>query len=135
MDPPAYTPRRTIGDLRHQIIANASVLRPRSNDERSRADHVEVIIAKWPSDDLTFSFPSEKASAAGSSSRPNANKHYALLIKRTLSNTKVEIIVRGAPRDTIEEALEVVLEETERAMHAHVLKYGKLAPNDGCLVM
>jgi len=152
MDPPAYTApsaaaptrsHRSISDLRSQIIANTSVLHPSRNDERSRADHIEVVVARLPDPSAPDSYPDEKvvprAQAttvipAESSSAANAGKHYALLIRRSLSRTEVNIIFRCAPQDTTELALEQILLETERLMHLHVVQYGKAA-KDGCVVM
>ncbi|KAK6404616.1 hypothetical protein LTR95_018848, partial [Oleoguttula sp. CCFEE 5521] len=146
MEPPAYTAPtaaptptlRTINDLRSQIIANASVLKPRHNEERSRADHIEVVVARLPSTSSTLPtwVPDEKVdlrakseafSKARSSAAVNAGMHYALLTKRTTSKSEVQIILRGAAKPTIEEALEDVLERTEALMHDHVLKYGTAA--------
>lgn len=54
MEPPAYSPAsptrpyRSIQDLRAQIVANGSVIRPRSDVHRSSDDHIELIVAKTP---------------------------------------------------------------------------------------
>nr|OQO32271.1 hypothetical protein B0A51_00519 [Rachicladosporium sp. CCFEE 5018] len=153
MEPPAYTAPsaattptlRTINDLRSQIIANASILKPRNNEERSRADHIEVVVARLPS--TTSIIPtwspdvkadlraqSQAFSKGRASATVNAGLHYALLTKRTTSKSEVQIILRGEAKPTIEEALEDVLERTEALMHDHVLKYGTAA-RDGCSVM
>lgn len=54
MEPPAYSPpeparpHRSILDLRTQIIANGSIIRPRNEVHKASDDHVELIVAKTP---------------------------------------------------------------------------------------
>lgn len=63
MEPPAYTPPspnrpyRSIQDLRAQIVANGSVIRPRSDVHRSSDDHIELIVAKTPAPRIVSSSP------------------------------------------------------------------------------
>lgn len=43
--------------------------------------------------------------------------------------------VQGEPRDTVEEALEWMLERTECMMHDIVVRHGRPDPGDTCTVM
>lgn len=130
--PPAYTPPRSIEGLRAQILANGSLLRPKddSHTGRSSNDHIELVVAKLPS-------PASKSATApsASASSTGANKHYALLVKRTYSKKDVGIILKGEPRDSVEEALEWILERTETQIHEMVSRYGRTSTGDGCCVM
>ena len=45
------------------------------------------------------------------------------------------VAVQGEPRDTVEEALEWMLERTECLMHDLVVRNGRKDPGDGCMVM
>ncbi|KAI6824216.1 hypothetical protein KC340_g299 [Hortaea werneckii] len=131
--PPAYTPSRSIEGLRAQILANGSLLRPKddSHTGRSSNDHIELVVAKLPS-------PAGKSTATPSSayaSSTGANKHYALLVKRTYSKKDVGIILKGEPRDSVEEALEWILERTETQIHEMVSRYGRASTGDGCYLM
>ncbi|KAI7239389.1 hypothetical protein KC330_g1918, partial [Hortaea werneckii] len=115
--PPAYTPSRSIEGLRAQILANGSLLRPKddSHTGRSSNDHIELVVAKLPA-------PTSKSTATSSAdaSSTGANKHYALLVKRTYSKKDVGIILKGEARDSVEEALEWILERTETQIHEMV---------------
>ncbi|KAH9825995.1 hypothetical protein Tdes44962_MAKER03778 [Teratosphaeria destructans] len=143
MDPPAYTapasapkPPRTILDLRAQILANASLL------NRSTEDQIEVIVAKAGA---VPAAPSPMLS--GNEKRPitqvmedpasssAANKHYALVVRRTYERRFLGILMQGEPRDSVEEALEWLLERMEREMHGMVFKYGKKVEHVDCSVM
>ncbi|KAI7537705.1 hypothetical protein KC331_g10786 [Hortaea werneckii] len=130
--PPAYTPSRSIEGLRAQILANGSLLRPKddSHTGRSSNDHIELVVAKLPTPaGKSTATPSTYASATG------ANKHYALLVKRTYSKKDVGIILKGEPRDSVEEALEWILERTEMQIHEMVSRYGRASTGDGCCLM
>ena len=80
MEPPAYTPalpaaptrsHRSISDLRAQIIANGSVIRPRTDVNKSSDDHIELIVAKTPA-------PRPTGAPFSSSSGPaNPRLHYS----------------------------------------------------------
>ncbi|RMY62788.1 hypothetical protein D0863_10843 [Hortaea werneckii] len=130
--PPAYTPSRSIEGLRAQILANGSLLRPKddSHTGRSSNDHIELVVAKLP-------VPASKSTATASAyaSSTGANKHYALLVKRTYSKKDVGIILKGEPRDSVEEALEWILERTETQIHEMVSRYGRASTGDGCCLM
>lgn len=146
MDPPVYTPpasssiKRTIIDLRTQIIANASILRPNYNNDRPSDDHIELVVAKAPANAAVAYSSGEKrhshayASASSSSSEP-AGLHYAVLCKRSGAKKDVRIILKGERRATVEEALEWMLERTQLEIHNAVLTYGKDAGDGGCTVM
>ncbi|RMY82658.1 hypothetical protein D0862_11944 [Hortaea werneckii] len=106
---PAYTPSRSIEGLRAQILANGSLLRPKDDSSigRSSNDHIELVVAKLPAPtSKSTATPSAYASSTGS------DKHYALLVKRTYSKKDVGIILKSEPRDSVEEALEWILEQT-----------------------
>lgn len=168
MDPPSYdstaaaatSQRRSIQDLRAQIIANGSVMKPRYNSERPSDDHIELIVAKTPTLSSSQSLQqaarsthwSEKQAFAlandsmqtfatttpnrpsSSTSSTHEGKHYAVLMRRSGGSKTVRIIVRGEPRDSVEEALEWMLERTEMVMHDLVVRHGR-PDNDGCSVM
>ncbi|KAI6803185.1 hypothetical protein KC360_g639 [Hortaea werneckii] len=151
--PPAYTPPRTIEGLRAQILANGSLLRPKddSHTGRSSNDHIELVVAKLPATKSTATpsgyyfnektnsiqqHPSSSgAIAAASASATGANKHYALLVKRTYSKKDVGIILKGEPRDSVEEALQWILERTETQIHEMVSRYGRTSTGEGCCLM
>lgn len=155
MEPPAYAPpeatqpyhqSRSITDLRAQIIANASVIRPKNEVHKSSADHVELIVALTP---VTKAAPAVQShmkaihSQAGlnaptdlttaSSSSATQGKHYAVLIQRG-SGMSINIIKQGEPRDTVEEALEWMLAYTEKILHNSVVQHGRPA-KDTCAMM
>ncbi|KAK3109365.1 hypothetical protein LTR53_017458, partial [Teratosphaeriaceae sp. CCFEE 6253] len=123
MDPPAYAPSgRTIHDLRSQIIANGTVLKPRGNSNQHTADdHIELILAKIHTDalpGLLLGSSEKQANAqAAAASGSNAGKHYAVLIVRSYSKRDIRIMIKGLPKDTVEEALEWMLEKTEKDVH------------------
>ncbi|KAK3673473.1 hypothetical protein LTR78_006707 [Recurvomyces mirabilis] len=131
---------RTIQDLRTQIIANASCFKPKYNNDRAATDHLEIVVAKAPA---TMSIADEKeAVRAGApqnvaipfSQGSMAGKHYAVLVKRSSSDREVRIVIKGEPRDSVEQALEWMLDRTEMAIHEHILRYGR-NEKDGCCVM
>ena len=71
-----------------------------------------------------------------SSSTPGSGgQHYAVLVRRTRTSARdVHVLIQGEPKDSVEEALEWMLERTEMVMHDLLVKYAK--PNeDGCCVM
>lgn len=152
MDPPAYAaprppgPPRSINDLRCQIIANGTLLKPSSHNERPADNHLEVVVARTPHPNAPSASPgfSEKQTSAAASSAPVATsssssssggKHYAILIQRTNYKKDIKIMIKGELRDTVEEALEWVLERTEIEIHGMVTKYGRSAPDAECRIM
>ncbi|TKA69174.1 hypothetical protein B0A55_09579, partial [Friedmanniomyces simplex] len=111
MDPPAYTATLTNGDstiptpsppakrnileMRALILGNAAILRPRKRD-----DDIHLIVAKHKSrQESAEEIPLEQ--------------HYAFLVQRKATETDINIVLKGEPRDTIEEALEWMLDRTE----------------------
>ncbi|KAK0928633.1 hypothetical protein LTR29_017305 [Friedmanniomyces endolithicus] len=112
MDPPAYTatltngdshlptpspaPRRSILEMRALILDNAAILRPRKRD-----DAIHLILAKHTSP--------RQASAE----EVPLQQHYAFLVQRKVTDTEIQIMLKGEPRDSIEEALEWMLERTQ----------------------
>ncbi len=73
-------------------------------------------------------------SAASSSSAGADRKHYAVLVRRNGSNERIRIIIKGEPKDTIEEALEWMLERTQMIVHDMVVKNSK-QDVDECVIM
>lgn len=168
MDPPAYTPpqeqsstaRRSIQDLRAQIVANGSIMRPKNNGNRDSSDHIEVILAKTPAaraasngspnthwDEKqtlalmrgssgaqqpisTTLVPPDLSASTGS---VQGGRHYGVLIKRSHLGD-IKIILKGEPKETVEEALEWMLERTEMLVHDLVVRRGRSA-DDGCCIM
>ncbi|KAK5124665.1 hypothetical protein LTR85_001378 [Meristemomyces frigidus] len=141
--PPSYNPARSIQDLRAQILANGSIMKPRQNTERPSDDHLELVVAKYGAGPPSSAGMSEKqAAAAAYNQQPSASssstggKHYAILLQRSYTKKDVRIVVKGEPRDTIEEALEWLLERTELEIHNMVVKHGRSIGNEPeCCVM
>lgn len=159
IDPPAYahtttTRQRTINDLRQQIIANGTILRPRFNDKQPADEHIEIVVAQIPSQSgiPTITLNEKQATISKTPpaglSRPVANdhvpnpatsadtgRHYALLVRRSYTTKDLRIILKGEPRDTVEEALEWLLEQTEGMVHEVAVKYGKEDKGTDCCIM
>ncbi|KAF2721906.1 hypothetical protein K431DRAFT_284355 [Polychaeton citri CBS 116435] len=159
LQPPSYTSStstRSILDLHTQIRANASILNPRNNDERSSDDHLEVITAEVPaagnvpnqSRSSTSGLPSSSrnpsgsdiADGVGSTSPPKLTKeggggHYAVIVRRTNSKRSIKIILRSRVRATVEDALEDLLRLTERELHSRLEAYGRQTKDEECTVM
>ena len=149
---------RSIRELRAQIIANGSVMRTHNNGSGAHSDdHIELIVAKTPAfaasqqhqaarsthwsekhagdeiNSFKSTLPTAKKPSSPSSSAHDG-KHYAVLVRRNTSTKTVKIIVKGEPKDTVEEALEWMLERTEMTLHDLVVRFGK-PDEEGCLVM
>lgn len=131
--PPAYTatadshspvhtppsrPTRSVQDLRSLILGNAAILKPRERD-----DPVELIVAKHQ--------PSIYQPSA--EEPPPAISHYAFLVMRKPKEFDIHIVLKGEPRDSIEEALEFLLERTQTVMEEMLLKHGRHM-DSGCCV-
>ncbi|KAK3691743.1 hypothetical protein LTR37_018471 [Vermiconidia calcicola] len=140
-EPPPYAApaptHRSILDLRAQIIANGSVMKPRINSERPSDDHIELIVGKTPAPTSNLQQPNrthwtdEKQAmssvrdgntvptntAGSASSATRGGKHYAVLMRRSRGSRSINVIMKGEPKDTVEEALEWMLERTEMLMH------------------
>jgi hypothetical protein len=132
MDPPAYTPvpidgttiisapvpprTRSIPETRALILGNASILKPRDRD-----DEIHLIVAKHT--------PTHQASAE----EIVVDQHYAFLVMRRYKELDVQIILKGEPRDTIEEALEWMLDRTEGIMEEILLRHGTHAVTNCCV--
>ena len=143
VDPPAYTPaapaaptsvRRSVEDTRALILANASIIKPRQRTDAP----IELIVGKTKPPALaaasTRSFTSQTSNitirindtpgASGSSNnsperRPSdsgvrvAGRHYAALVNRSFPSNEIHMLILGEPQDTVEEALEWMLDRTE----------------------
>ena len=140
LPPQSAPPRRSISDLRAQILANASFLKPDAN--------LELVVAKvinTPNagrmrmrqvylNALTAAYDGHDPAAVSSSTQPG--KYYAVLFQRRTHRTDTMIIRQSATRDTAEEAMEDMLERTERVIHTMlVAKNYKQASDDTCCVM
>ncbi|KAK5683466.1 hypothetical protein LTS10_004999 [Elasticomyces elasticus] len=122
MNPPAYSSGSTIHDLRVQIIANGTILKPRHDPSQAADNHIELITAKWHTNAPSIISPalekqkhfSEKQRPASTtiattlpeSSSATDGKHYAVLIVRSYRKQDIRMLIKGEPKDTIEEALE-----------------------------
>ncbi|KAK4896051.1 hypothetical protein LTR27_005908 [Elasticomyces elasticus] len=131
MDPPAYTAtptngsstlhtpappaRRNILEMRALILGNAAILKPRKRDERC-----ELVVAKH-------------ASPQYSAEEVPLVQHYAFLVQRKYNETDINIVLKGEPRDTIEEALEWMLERTETVIEEMLLRHGTHVSGGCCL--
>ena len=123
--PPAYTPRasspapsrRSVSDTRALILGNAAVLRPR----KSKEEDIELIVTK-------------KRGIQASAEEIAIEHHYAFLVSRKTGEYDINIIVKSPPRDTIEEALEWMLERTETIIEQMLLRHGKNIDGPGCCV-
>ncbi|GAB7358241.1 hypothetical protein MBLNU230_g0392t1 [Neophaeotheca triangularis] len=154
-DPPAYQPasappKRSIQDLRAQIIANGSVIRQRYNQERSSDDHIELVVAQKPASSngnpdgrnfsekqpaFSWTRTQQQQPSAASASSDAQPQHYACLLQRS-SSRKIRIIHKSDPKDTVEEALEALLVYTEMVMHDLIFQYGNIdSGQPECCVM
>ncbi|WPG99268.1 Hypothetical protein R9X50_00208000 [Acrodontium crateriforme] len=94
-------PRRTFQDIRKQILINGQLMLQRNNQSL-----VEVLLAMVP------------PGTNESSEIANASKHYALLTTPShKSDNRIHILLRGEPRDTVEEAMIQLLEKLEMMVH------------------
>lgn len=154
--------RRTIQDLRAQIIANGTIICPKSNPEYGSQDHIEVLLAQTPpsaSPEAVMStrfFDDQRnlrthgsavlqkpgsAQASSSSRQPllswdgeSNSKHYAILVRRTGSGSSIRIILKGPPKDTVEDALAWMLTATECWVHDLIIAKGT-KDTESCIVM
>ncbi|KAK5137548.1 hypothetical protein LTR08_008528 [Meristemomyces frigidus] len=126
--PPAYTaaappphltsaPHRTIADTRALILGNASILRPR----RDKNEEISLILARH-------------RPPIPSAEETPLSQHYAFLVTRKQNSQDIEIVVKGVPRDTVEEALEWMLERTEDIVHDMLVRHGRQIDSMGCCV-
>jgi len=132
MDPPSYTEASTTGggfattiatpalaprsiqDIRTLILGNANILRPRKGTET-----IELIVAK------------RNVPQASAEEMPRES-HYAFLVTRGVGDRDIEILLKGKPRDTIEEALSEMLERSEVLMEEVLLRHGQHSKMTGC---
>jgi hypothetical protein len=134
------TTRRTIEDTRALILANAAVLKPRSktNEQveliigktRNAADvlaasqrtrsftsqlsNVTIRISDGPAAASSSNTSPERRDSENGGARTKGS-HYAVLVYRTgIGGPQgINILVKGEPQDTVEEALEWMLDKTE----------------------
>jgi hypothetical protein len=138
---PAYTPQstqptaplRTTTDIRTQILANGLLLWPEIWDDAThgyQTSKLEILVAGGPVDTDNMQSKTSENSAtdakhneASSSSTASADLHYAVLARA--NNRKLEICMRGDPRETVEWALEAILASTERLIYAKLMEHEK----------
>lgn len=124
MDPPAYDAtvsvaaspgnQRTLQDLREQIIVNGQLMMSKRNP-----NPVEVLLAMIPSDTNDSDYIR------------HAGKHYALLTTPShKTDPRIQIVYKGEPRATAEEALINLLEKLETMVHEVFVK-NYSAPAEG----
>lgn len=149
--------QRTIEDTRSLILSNAQILRPWT--KTSDAGHLSIVIGKTKppipqtSSARTFTHSasnttiriadaSENGSNGGRSRQASIaaeptpqrqqGKHYAALVSR--SSASLQLILRGEPQETIEEALEWLLDRTEIVVAAMLDRHAKQTPSGCCKV-
>ena len=112
--PPTH---RSITDTRALILGNAYILRPRRS--RGDAEDISLIVARH-----THPVPSAEETPLC--------QHYAFLVTRKNNSQDIEIVVKGMPRDTVEEALEWMLERTEDIIQEMLARHGRQIDTIGC---
>ena len=115
--PLAHSTHRSITDTRALILGNAYILRPRRS--RGDAEDISLIVARH-----TQPVPSAEETPL--------RQHYAFLVTRKNNSQGIEIVVKGMPRDTIEEALEWMLERTEDLVQEMLARHGRQIDSLGC---
>ncbi|KAK5115261.1 hypothetical protein LTR62_001461 [Meristemomyces frigidus] len=128
MDPPAYTinpsagnttvptpvsSKRTITDLRAIILGNAQVIKP-----RQREDEIQLIVAK-------------QVGPQDSAEEIPLTQHYAFLVMRKFKEQEIQIILKGEPQSSIDEALEWLADRTESVV-ADILQRHGVHATSGC---
>ncbi|KAK0258747.1 hypothetical protein LTR91_024125 [Friedmanniomyces endolithicus] len=139
--PPAYPTHLTIPDLRAQIIANSTIIYPHREVTKAADSHLELIVAKTHQASpagaqgtgkhlSTVGGPSTHAAATGPAASHGA-VHYAVLVRRSYEKEDIKMLIKGQPRNTVEGALEWMLERTERDVHDLVVRYGRVVSKVG----
>lgn len=144
---PATGTRRTIEDTRALILANASIIKKYKDYEP-----IELVIGKTksPADiaalnqmrsftsqtsNVTIRINDTPAAGSGSSSTPErrasnndavrtTGRHFAVLVYRTAHRKDLEVLLQGEPQDSVEEALEWMLDKTEKEISAVLVRNG-----------
>ncbi|KAK3051552.1 hypothetical protein LTR09_007207 [Extremus antarcticus] len=139
--PPAYAEtvlapptalRRTVKDTRQLILANASMMRPLlkvggpielvvapSTGPRSfvsTTSNVRIRIRDdSPARDTRDRSPPRDRRPSDSGGARIAGKHYAALVSKNMESRSfmTDVVILGEPQDTVEEALEWMLDRTE----------------------
>lgn len=159
--PPEYTPtepaaptttRRSIEDTRALILSNAQIIRPRLKIEGP----ITIVVGKTrppipesggsrsfthsaSNTTIRISAPGENGARRSSSAVNLANalpqrqqgKHYAALVAR--GSIAIQQVLRGEPQETIEEALEWLLDRTEIIVAEMLEKHGKQMGSGCCM--
>ncbi|KAK0267522.1 hypothetical protein LTR35_016252 [Friedmanniomyces endolithicus] len=139
--PPAYPTHLTIPDLRAQIIANSTIIYPHREVTKAADSHLELVVAKAHQASpagahgtgkyvITVGGPSTHAAATGPAASYGA-VHYAVLVRRSYEKEDIKMLIKGQPRDSVEGALEWMLERTERDVHDLVVRYGRVVSKVG----
>ena len=111
--------QRSIADIRALILGNAYILRPRRS--RGDAEDISLIVAR-------HTHPVSSAEEAP------LCQHYAFLVTRKNNSQDIEIVVKGLPRDTVEEALEWMLGRTEDIIQEMLARHGRQIDSIGCCI-
>ena len=135
-EPPAYTqhassttafvPNRSLQDTRALILANAQVIKPRKKDW-----DIDLVVARTKAPEPR----SLQASLMGADTEeptPTVEKHFAVLLHRAEQGTEIVVLIEGQPQDTIEGALEYVLEKTEVVLQQMLVTHGRRADGFCC---
>ena len=161
MDPPAYTPtqpaaptttKRSIEDTRALILCNAQIIKPRHRVDgnimlvvgktrppipQGQGSGVRTFTHSTSNTTIRIAEPTEagsrRPSAADLSLAPaqrQQGKHYAALVAK--GNAQIQQILRGEPQDTVEEALEWMLDRTEIIVAEMLEKHGKQMTSGCC---
>lgn len=160
MDPPAYTPtqaaaptttKRSIEDTRALILSNAQIIRPRlridgsivvvlgktrppirqTSTSRSfthSASNTTIRIADGGDDESRRGSATDLINATP---QRQQGKHYAALVAR--GTGQIQQILRGEAQDTVEEALEWLLDRTEIIVAEMLDKHGKQMTSGCCM--
>ena len=115
--PPTQHAHRSIADTRSLILGNAYILRPRRS--RGDAEDISLIVAR------------HKQPVPSAEEAP-LSQHYAFIVTRKNNSPDIEIVVKGMPRDTVEEALEWMLERTEDIVQEMLMRHGRHIDSLGC---
>jgi hypothetical protein len=76
--------------------------------------------------------PVDQGTSPGASTPRTSGKHYAALVSRDKDNHYTDVVILGEPQDTIEEALEWMLERTEIVVTEMLANHRKQASTSCC---
>ena len=135
-EPPAYTPqasstspflpKRPIQETRALILANAEVIKPRKKDW-----NIDLVVARTKAPPPR-SLQTSLMGADTENATPTVEKHFAVLLHRGEQATEIIVLIEGQPQNSIEEALEYVLEKTEVVLQQMLVTHGRRADGFCC---